>query len=785
MSQTLRKQFTIIKTAVAPKIDAVPDDKAWKQVAAITDFIQQSPVNGGTPSQRTEVKMMYDDRAIYVLAMLYDTKPDSIFSELGERDSGDQASSDLFSVEINPYNNGLNSMEFMVSAAGVQMDSKNDLLVMHKTWDAVWKSEVRKTREGWIAEMEIPFSAIRFPKKELQLWEINFFRLIKRNGEAITWNFVDKNKNGWLNQAGEMHGLKDINPPVRLSLMPYLTSYFNKNGVSFKGGLDLKYGLNESFTLDMMLIPDFGQTRADDAVLNLTSVETKYDEKRQFFTEGTELFNKGDIFYSRRIGNHPRNYDNVSSQLTPHEVIKNNPTESCLYNASKISGHTSSGWGIGLLNAVTQKQVAEVRDTTTGIIRNIVTQGVTNYNLMVVDKVIGKESYISWVNTNVTIPEEHHLANVSGLDFKYNFHDYLLSGDAFMSYIRNKEATTTSNESGYRFNLNFAKAKGLFRYELNNSVLSNKYNPRDFGYLENNNIISNTLKLQYLNYTPSKYFNEITGELNINYDNLYKPLLYSRLELSGNLKLLFKSFNYIKFYLSATPIKKYDYFEPRVEGWKYQEPTAAYAGIEYSSDYRKKLAFNTMVGYWRASQYDKSSYYILFKPHYRVNDRLSFDYQLNSTFLHNAIGYVDKNIRNDSIFFGRRNIIEIENIGMAKFSLSNKSLLNFRLRHYWSNVGYQSFYLLKPSGDMQNVSLSNNYDANVSLLNADISYTWQFLPGSELSVVWKNYYSISNQNCSKNYFENLKNVFSCSQLNCISVKVIYYLDYQTLRKHKP
>lgn len=784
MPQALRKQFTIVRTAIAPKIDASPNDKAWKQVAAITDFIQQSPVNGGTPSQRTEVKMMYDDRAIYVLATLYDTKPDSIFSELGERDSGDEASADLFSVEINPYNNGLNSMEFMVSAAGVQMDSKNDLYAMHKTWDAVWKSEVRKTNEGWIAEMEIPFSAIRFPKKEIQLWEINFFRLIKRNGEAITWNFVDKNKNGWLNQAGEMHGLKDINPPVRLSLMPYLTSYLNKDKVSFKGGLDLKYGLNESFTLDMMLIPDFGQTRADDAVLNLTSVETKYDEKRQFFTEGTELFSKGDIFYSRRIGSQPRNYNNISSQLAPHEIIKNNPTESNLYNASKISGHTSSGWGIGFLNAVTQKQAAEVKDTISGLTRNIITQGVTNYNLIVVDKVIGKESYISWVNTNVAIPEEHHLANVSGLDFKYNFQGYLLSGDAFLSYIRNKETTNASTEFGQRFNLNFAKTKGLFRYELYNSVLSNKYNPRDFGYLENNNLISNTLKLQYLNYTPSRHFNEITGELYVYYDNLYKPLLYSRLELSGNLKFIFKQFNYVKLYLSATPIKKYDYFEPRVEGWKYKEPTAAFGGVEYSSDFRKKLAFNALVGYWHASQYNKSSWDISFQPRYRVNDRLSLNYQFTSTILQNAIGYVDKNANNDSIFFGRRNIINIENIGAVKLSLSNKSLLNFRLRHYWSNVGYQSFYLLKPNGDMCDISLSKNYDANVSLLNIDVSYTWQFLPGSELSMVWKNYYSISNQNRGQNYFDNLKNVFSYSQLNCISVKVIYYLDYQLLKKYK-
>ncbi len=128
-----RKKFTIVKTDVPPKIDAISDDKVWDQATIITDFIQQSPVNGGVPSQQTEVRMMYDNEAIYVLAILYDTKPDSIFSEMGDRDSGDEANSDLFSVEINPYNDGLNSTEFMVSAAGVQMDSKNDLNSMYKS----------------------------------------------------------------------------------------------------------------------------------------------------------------------------------------------------------------------------------------------------------------------------------------------------------------------------------------------------------------------------------------------------------------------------------------------------------------------------------------------------------------------------------------------------------------------------------------------------------------------------------------------------------------------------
>jgi len=784
VSQTARKKLIISRTIIAPVIDADPNDTVWFRAMSVSDFIQQSPVNGGVPSQHTTVKMLYDNRAIYLLALLDDSRPDSIFSELGDRDSGDEANADLFSVEINPYNNGLNSFEFMVSAAGVQMDSQNDINQMHKNWDAVWKSAVKKTAAGWVVEMEIPFSAIRFPKKEMQLWEINFFRFIKRHGEAITWNFVDKNKTGWLNQAGLLEGIKNVTPPVRLAFTPYVASYFTKEKVTFKGGLDLKYGLNESFTLDMMLIPDFGQTRSDDAVLNLTSVETKYDEKRQFFTEGTELFSRGDIFYSRRIGGQPRNYDKVYSALRNKELIVSNPSESNLYNATKLSGYTTNGWGVGVLNAVSQKQYATVKDTIGNITRKVITQGVTNYNMFVIDRNIGKESYISFVNSNVLIPAEHHLANVSGVDFKYTFPaGYMITGDAFASYIQDRQTDSIAAKKGYRLNLNFSKTKGYWRYKLYNTLYSDKYDPTDMGYLENNNMVSNYFTLNYLNYKPSGHYNEVSGEMTIYYDNHYKPFAYSRLEMSANLKLTFKTFNYVKFYMSVTPIKKYDFFEPRVDGWKSEEPTAGYAGIEYMSDYRKKFTWFINAGCWGSTRYHKSSFYFSPLLSYRFNDKLSVTVQSNCTFLKNAIGFVQKNSSNDSIFYGRRDNIIIENVGAVKYSISNKSSFNFRCRHYWSNVTYRSYYLLQKDGKLSGFDLAENCNTNYNALNNDISYVWQFLPGSEISVVLKNYYALSNQNVDNSYIRNLKNTFSSPLLNAISVKLIYYIDYAMFKKN--
>lgn len=171
-------------------------------------------------------------------------------------------------------------------------------------------------------------------------------------------------------------------------------------------------------------------------------------------------------------------------------------------------------------------------------------------------------------------------------------------------------------------------------------------------------------------------------------------------------------------------------------------------------------------------------------PTYRINDKLALTYQFISSFLQNAIGYVDKNNTNDSIFFGRRDISNIENIAQVKYSLSNNSLLNLRLRHYWSNVDHHAYYLLQHDGTFQSTIREANYNTNVSALNADISYTWRFLPGSELSLVWKRYFYLYNQDVASSYVKNLQNVLDYSQVNSVSLKLIYYIDYQTLKTAK-
>ena len=184
-------------------------------------------------------------------------------------------------------------------------------------------------------EIFIPYSAIRFGKKKVQDWGLNIMRRRKKSGQDFFWQQVDPNVNGFLTQEGMLLGLEDIKPPLRLQFSPYFSSYVNRDELPdegekvvttpLSGGMDVKYGINQAFTLDMTLIPDFGQAQSDNRVLNLGPFEQKFNENRPFFTEGTELFNKGNLFYSRRIGSigeKPRHYYDVDGDIGANEVVE-------------------------------------------------------------------------------------------------------------------------------------------------------------------------------------------------------------------------------------------------------------------------------------------------------------------------------------------------------------------------------------------------------------------------------------------------------------------------------
>ena len=357
--KSLLTQFTNEKITIDGKFD----ETVWTTANTASDFVMIFPDNGKpiADERKTEVKVVYDNDAIYVAAKLYDNEPTKISRELARRDVF--AVADHFGVELNGYNDGQQEFRFFVSSANVQIDvfytesNGEDF-----SWDAIWDSKAVMTDFGWQVEMKIPYAALRFSTENKQTWGLNFYREIRRDNSKYSWNLIDNKISSESIQAGILEGIENIKTPTRLFLIPYSSFYLNANEAQktrgeFKGGLDIKYGINDAFTLDAILIPDFGQTKFDDIQLNLGPYEQQFNENRAFFTEGTDLFNKGGLLYTRRIGQTP------NIQTSDNESVIDSPSSIKLINAVKISGRTKGGLGIGVMNAVSENTSVTVKIT--------------------------------------------------------------------------------------------------------------------------------------------------------------------------------------------------------------------------------------------------------------------------------------------------------------------------------------------------------------------------------------------------------------------------------------
>ena len=495
-------------------IDAKINEHVWETAAVASDFVMFEPDNGKPISndKKTEVKVLYDNNSIYISALLYDNEPGKIQKEITNRDVF--GVSDHFSVYINGFNDGQQDFRFFVSAAGVQMDCLATEDYEDFTWDAIWDSEVTITEFGWVVEMKIPYAALRFSKADKQTWGLNFMREIKRDVQKYTWNRIDTKIGAVIPQAGILQGIESIQTPTRLFLIPYSSAYYQQSNIgsdtTLKAGLDIKYGINDSFTLDAILVPDFGQTKFDNAILNLEPFEQRLEENRPFFTEGTDLFNKGGLFYSRRIGGAP----STEPATAENEEITNYPSTVDLLNAVKISGRTEKGLGIGFLNAVTEKTKATIFNNDTSEIRKEVIEPLTNYNMLVLDQRFNQNSSVSFVNANTTRNGDFRDANVSALLFDLNTkkNTYNLYGDFKYSTIN-----TTEDYDGYKAELNFRKTSGKYRYLLSGKYVSKNYDVNDLGinfYTNYHNAYANG---SYRIVNPTKIFNTFRLNQYINF----------------------------------------------------------------------------------------------------------------------------------------------------------------------------------------------------------------------------------------------------------------------------
>jgi hypothetical protein len=783
-----------------PKIDGVLDEEVWLNAPVTSDFTELSPNPGRQASQRTTVKVLYTTEGIYVGAKMYDTAADSILTQLSVRDANRNVNADNFAVYIDGMYTQQSSFTFQVTAAGVQIDENDG----DEIWDAVWKSAVKIDADGWVAELEIPYSQLRFPKNEIQTWGINFGRNIRRTRQEFFWSPIDPTQENFVQQQGLLTGIERIKPPIRLSFTPYIAGYINHAydgqtketliSPTFSAGADMKYGINESFTLDVALVPDFGDVQSDNLVFNISPFEIYYEERRPFFTEGTELFGKANLFYSRRIGSRPERYALAYDQLDSIDYVVKNPTKPYLINALKVSGRTKKGLGIGVFNAITAPTFAQIENDS-GLSTRFETENFSNYNVVVFDQQFWKHSYISLINTSVVRFGDYSDALVTGTEFKIadKNNNYGVTGSAAMSHrFLDTSLHSKSYDNGYRYRLFFEKFSGNFTFGLGQRTISKYYNINDMGFIFRTNFMVSSARARYNIYKPIGLMLRMWSKLEFNYERLYNPSVFTRISLGGEWGSTLKNFLSLGADFKIEPMGYKDFFEPRTDGRYWSKPTWTRIGCWFSSDYRKVFALDGRFSYrrfWGTDAWAASDVFgINLQPLIRFSDNFNMIIEGDLTIRRNNIGFVTKTqdaaSQEDWIIFGSRYRQDLETTISANYLFTNKISLSLRVRHYWAMVDYKQFFVLNDDGSMGDTNYNNNHNTNYNAFNIDLIFRWRFAPGSELNIVWKNAVLDYGDNPNYNYFNNFATMFETGQNNQFSIKALYFLDFFKLLKNK-
>jgi hypothetical protein len=539
-------------TPGTPEIDGKLDEAAWALAEPIADFVQRDPDEGAPATERTEVRVLFDDGSLYVGIRAYDSEPDLITGQLTRRDQW--SASDWLIVSIDSYYDRRTAFEFRVNPAGVERDMyRYDDTWADDSWNAVWDVATSVDEEGWVAEFRIPFSQLRFSQAPEQIWGFNIERVIQRKNEVVQWKPIAKDASGWVSEYGELVGIDGIEPPRRLEVLPYVvaTQGFTpedpdnpfQTGSEFQGnfGGDLRYGVTNSLTLNLTLNPDFGQVEADPSVVNLSAFETFFQEKRPFFLEGANIFSYGltgsggmeQLFYSRRIGRRPQGDADDRGGYVDY------PDNTTIVTAAKLSGKSADGWTVGVLDAVTAQEKAMVIAGDGNRFEDVV-EPLTNYGVARVQKDLnGGASALGAIvtATNRDLPASldylRSAAYTGGIDARHRFWDgnWELTGQVLMSHIRGSESAiddaqtssaryyqrpdadhltydpTRTSLSGTSGSFSFAKIGGThWRGSVRSSWISPGFEANDLGFQRSADVWRNGAWIQYRDVQPGKIF---------------------------------------------------------------------------------------------------------------------------------------------------------------------------------------------------------------------------------------------------------------------------------------
>jgi hypothetical protein len=562
---------TAVRVTEPPRLDGVLDDPVWATAPSATEFRRDVPSDGKPAAEDTEVRVLYDEHALYVGARLFNRDPDRVSRRLSRRDSF-SVFNDVFFVLVDSYHDHSTAFVFGATPAGERRDAiqSSDGGAIDASWDPVWEVKTRVDSLGWVAEMRIPFSQLRFPNAAVQTWGIQFRRDIRAAGEAVDWSWSPRTEPGAASKYGHLLGLSSIPQPRRLEVLPYTvgrttftegadrSNPFDDGSLyEASAGLDLKYGLTSNITLDATFNPDFGQVEADPAVVNLSAFETFFEERRPFFIERADLFRFGEgsaerFFYSRRVGRAPT----LSAEGTADYI--DTPQAASILGAVKASGRSSSGWSIGVLEAVTAKE--EVHRAMAGgeDLPDLAVEPLTSYTVARMRReYAGGSSFVGGmftaVNRRLDEPQFDILrssAYAGGMDLLHRFagNRYLVRGWLAGSLVNGSAGAMTATQqastryyqrpdqdylsvdpdatslTGYSSGLAFQKTGGEWNWTLGGSAVSPGYELNDAGFQSDADRITGTAALKRSWVRPGKVFRsfsaQLSGAQSLNYGGL-------------------------------------------------------------------------------------------------------------------------------------------------------------------------------------------------------------------------------------------------------------------------
>ncbi|MEJ2184926.1 MAG: DUF5916 domain-containing protein [Gemmatimonadota bacterium] len=554
-----------VPVSASVTLDGRLAEAAWQDAPPITHFTQTDPREGRPVTQPTQVRLIYTPDALYVGAVLRDTG--KVSTRLARRDSH-MEDSDWFSVSLDSYNDNLTAYRFEVNPSGVRRDEKlSGGSTWHgdNSWDPVWEASTTVTDSGWVAEMRIPFSQLRFSGAAQQQWGIQLERTIARRQEQAVFAFTPKSAPGGIARYGRLEGLENLQRGRGLELLPYVLargSYRSvelADGVTFADpfrdgsdyassmGLNLKYRLASNMTLDAAVNPDFGQVEVDPAVVNLSAYETRFEEKRPFFVEGSDIFRFGggggrggrgtQLLYSRRIGARPR------GEVPDDAVYSDRPDASTILGAGKLTGLTAGGWSVGVLEAVTAEERAPYVNAN-DVPGSTVVAPLSNYFVGRIQRNLrGGQTVVGAMATAVNrrlgglslADQLRSSAYSGGMDFKYEWADREWSVSGYVAgsriagdpvaieeaqtssarYYQRPDAayltldSTATSMAGYTGRIGISKDAGLhWRGGARISTTSPGFEVNDLGYQRDADRLSAAASLRYVENSPGPVFRQ-------------------------------------------------------------------------------------------------------------------------------------------------------------------------------------------------------------------------------------------------------------------------------------